>query len=375
MLWGDSMRYIFLILISFVLFGCAATDTGQVTRSGPVAVAHGGGSVYTGSSSGVRLDRAFSYPMSLAGGRSASIVTIKSAETDTDQSLARLFRSAGYRNTSHITVTDISAVAQIMAADVIYFDGGVQTRLMRKLNAHPSVRDAIRARYAQGAVVAGISAGAAALSDLMICCDRGGKAIPSRGLALLPNVVIDQHYSERGRQFRLAQIISANPEKIGVGIDEEMAVAFQGTTARVIGSGGRVTIVRFENGELVQESFGSGTIDISGGADLGQSGRSEPVTTTAAAPRILPRPLVIEGNRRLMCASPEAVRTTIGKNGITALREGAIVGLEPGCKLSSESIPIAVVQQSVSEAPSVSSDGQQLFLSTLPDGRSFTVVR
>ncbi len=362
-----------LVCFSFgLLLSCGASQGVDVTRSGPIAVAHGGGNVFTVTNGRTELDRALSYPMTLAGGRSANIVTIKSAETDSDQSFAQLFRNAGYRNTSHLTVSDPNAVAQIMAADVIYFDGGVQTRLMRKLNANPDVLAAIRARHAQGAVVAGISAGAAALSDLMICCDRGGRAIPSRGIGLLPNIVVDQHYSERSRQFRLAQIITANPNKIGVGIDEEMAVSFQGNSARVVGSGGRVTIVRVENGQLVQESFGSGTIDL--GASVG-SGRAEPVVTAAPAARILPRPLVIEGNRRILCSSAEGVRASVAQNTVTALREGSVRGLAAGCSLSSESIPLEVVLEAELAAPSVTSDGQQLFVTALPDGRFYTIVR
>ena len=366
------MRVLIALFFSALLASCASAPSVDVTRSGPVAVAHGGGNVFTVTNGRTQLDRALAYPMSLAGGRGANIVTVKSAETDTDQTFARLFRNAGYRNTTHLTVTDPNAVAQIMAADVIYFDGGVQTGLMRKLNANPDVLAAIKARYAQGAIVAGISAGAAALSDLMICCDRAGRAIPSRGLGLLPDVVIDQHYSERSRQFRLAQIITANPGKIGIGIDEEMAVAFQGNTAQVIGFGGRVTVVRVENGQLMEESFRSGTIDLHASSG---SGRPEPTVTQAPAARILPRPLVIEGNRRIICDTAEAVRATVARNTVSALREGSVRNVATGCTLSAESIPLETVLQADSVAPSVTSDGQQLFLTALPDGRFYTIVR
>lgn len=249
----------FVIVLFLAACGSTtSTTSGSVTRA---VVAHGGGNVWTSSSSGIQLDRAFAEPMRLAGGRSVRIVTVSSQETDGDTSLRDLFVRAGYRNVYHLNVRDPNAVSEIAQANVIYFDGGVQTRLMRKLNASPAIRDAIRHRYAQGAIVAGISAGAAALSDLMICCDRAGRAVSSLGIGLLPKVVIDQHYSERNRQFRLDQIISENPSLVGVGIDEGMAVVFTGDQMRVIGSGGGVTIVRMEKGVITRSGFRGGVMN------------------------------------------------------------------------------------------------------------------
>ena len=252
------MKKLAVISLLFLISCSAETgSSGAVTRA---IVAHGGGDVWIGSSSGVTLTRAFAEPMRLAGGRSAKIVTIASRESDADNSLRDLFVRAGYRNVYHLNTRDPNAVAEIMEANVIYFDGGVQTRLMRKLNANPTIRDAIVARYNQGAIIAGVSAGAAALSDLMICCDRGGQAVPSRGLGLLSDVVIDQHYTERNRQFRLDQIISQNPELIGIGIDEEMAVVFSDGQARVVGQGGSVTVVKIIDGRINQERRRTGAI-------------------------------------------------------------------------------------------------------------------
>jgi cyanophycinase len=59
------------------------------------------------------------------------------------------------------------------------------------------------------------------------------------GLRLLPDVVIDTHFAERGRIGRLVGAVAQNPANLGIGIDEDTAIIVddeQGFT--VIGSGG-----------------------------------------------------------------------------------------------------------------------------------------
>ena len=46
----------------------------------------------------------------------------------------------------------------------------------------------------------------------------------SGGLGLIDSIIVDQHFRERNRLFRLATAISINPHKIGVGIDENTAI-------------------------------------------------------------------------------------------------------------------------------------------------------
>lgn len=361
----------------FLLFLAACGETTSTSSSAPVTraiVAHGGGNVWTGYSSGIRLDRAFAEPMRLAGGRSARIVTVSSQETDGNASLRDLFVKSGYRNVYHLNVRDPNAVAEIAQANVIYFDGGVQTRLMRKLNANPTIRDAIRNRYAQGAVVAGVSAGAAALSDLMICCDRGGRAVPSRGIGLLPNVVIDQHYSERNRQFRLDQIISQNPNLIGIGIDEGMAVVFTGEQMRLTGSGGSVTLVRSNNGQNERVRMTSGTVDLGASNSAFKNASVGPLPTIA--PNIIQRPIIIDANSALFCQSVEAVKRTIAANEILSLRAGSVANVAGGCTIYRNSKgPYGPLEGRTSSHVATTKDGQQLFVSTTASGEfSYTFI-
>ena len=46
----------------------------------------------------------------------------------------------------------------------------------------------------------------------------------SPGLGLIKDVIIDQHFAQRGRIGRLLTGIAQNPEVLGIGIDEDTAI-------------------------------------------------------------------------------------------------------------------------------------------------------
>ena len=57
------------------------------------------------------------------------------------------------------------------------------------------------------------------------------------GMAFLKDVTIDQHLLKRNRQFDLLSVIEAHPELLGIGIDEDTAIAVQGDRFEVMGLG------------------------------------------------------------------------------------------------------------------------------------------
>jgi cyanophycinase len=59
----------------------------------------------------------------------------------------------------------------------------------------------------------------------------------SRGLGLLPEVIVDSHFAERGRFGRLLSAVAQEPALLGVGIDEDTAVVVEGGRFRTIGRG------------------------------------------------------------------------------------------------------------------------------------------
>ena len=114
-------------------------------------------------------------------------------------------------------------------------------------------RDAARGRdhdpVPAGAVVAGTSAGASAMSSHMIAFGASGATPKHRmaqiaaGLGLLPGVIVDQHFQQRNRLGRLLSLIAQNPSLLGLGVDEDTAgVVGPDSIMEVIGRGS-VTVV------------------------------------------------------------------------------------------------------------------------------------
>ncbi|HET6398187.1 MAG TPA: cyanophycinase [Candidatus Thermoplasmatota archaeon] len=133
-------------------------------------------------------------------------------------------------------------VERLRKADVIYFTGGDQVRLSETLRGSKAL-DVIRERYEQGAVVAGTSAGAAAMSEVMLA--RGtvegglnkGNVSTDGGLGLMPHTIIDTHFVQRGRFARLMEAVAHEPELTGIGISEDTAIIVrEGHKLEVVGS-------------------------------------------------------------------------------------------------------------------------------------------
>lgn len=117
----------------------------------------------------------------------------------------------------------------IKRSGVIFFTGGDQLRLTTVLGGSATLR-AIRERLRAGAVVAGTSAGAAAMPSTMIyngsALDalRKGAVNMTFGLGFVRGMIIDSHFLERGRFTRLMEVGASNPEQLGVGLGEDAAV-------------------------------------------------------------------------------------------------------------------------------------------------------
>ena len=57
------------------------------------------------------------------------------------------------------------------------------------------------------------------------------------GFGLLPGVIVDQHFAERGRIGRLIGAIAQNPRILGIGLDEDAAILVRRGRFQVLGSG------------------------------------------------------------------------------------------------------------------------------------------
>jgi cyanophycinase len=124
----------------------------------------------------------------------------------------------------------------------IFFSGGDQLRITSQIG-DTGIEAKVRALYERGGVIAGTSAGASAMSDTMLVrgtsseTHRIGDLHMSPGLGLIRDVIIDQHFAERGRFGRLLGAVAHNPRVLGMGIDEDTAAIVEGDEFEVIGSG------------------------------------------------------------------------------------------------------------------------------------------
>jgi cyanophycinase len=124
----------------------------------------------------------------------------------------------------------------------IFFSGGDQLRITSQIG-DTGIEAKVRALYERGGVVAGTSAGASVMSETMLVkgtskeTHRIGDLHMAPGMGLIRDVIIDQHFAERGRFGRLLGAVAHNPRVLGLGIDEDTAAVVEGDQFRVIGSG------------------------------------------------------------------------------------------------------------------------------------------
>jgi cyanophycinase len=195
--------------------------------------------------------------IALAGGTDATIAVISTASSlgaEAGQRYRQVFTELGATavHTLHAVTrpqaNDDAAVRAVNDATGIFMTGGNQLRLASTLGG-TRLADAILERFRLGAVVAGTSAGASAMSSHMIAFGASGATPKQRmaqiaaGLGVLPGVIIDQHFQQRNRLGRLLSLIAQNPSLLGLGIDEDTAgVVGPDHVLEVIGRGS-VTIV------------------------------------------------------------------------------------------------------------------------------------
>jgi cyanophycinase len=184
----------------------------------------------------------------LAGGpEKAKIVVIPTASASADEpkeheSFLKQWKDAKVESVVLLHTRDRKTadtdgfVKPLFDATGIWFSGGDQNRLIQTY-AGTKTEAVIKRRLEAGAVAGGTSAGAAVMSNPMI---EGGtdEAKTGPGLGFLHGVVVDQHFTQRKREKRLAEVVEKNPTYAGLGIDEGTAVVLtKGRLMKVLGEG------------------------------------------------------------------------------------------------------------------------------------------
>jgi cyanophycinase len=124
----------------------------------------------------------------------------------------------------------------------VFFSGGDQLRISSQIGDTP-IEQRVRQIHDRGGLLAGTSAGASVMSETMLVKGTSGESYKigdlhmAPGLGLVRDVIIDQHFAERGRFGRLFGAVAHNPRELGIGIDEDTALVLENEQFQVIGSG------------------------------------------------------------------------------------------------------------------------------------------
>ena len=185
----------------------------------------------------------------LAGGAGGVVIVISTASSlgfEAGERYREIFTGLGIgtvrplHTMSRSQANDATYVRQLDDATGIFLTGGNQLRLSSTIGG-TLLAEAVLDRFRAGAVVAGTSAGASAMSSHMIAFGATGgtpkhrMAALAAGLGVLPSVIVDQHFQQRNRYGRLLSVIAQNPSLLGLGVDED--------TAGVVGPDGLMEVI------------------------------------------------------------------------------------------------------------------------------------
>ncbi len=188
----------------------------------------------------------------LAGGRKSHIVVIPTA-SGYSREVSEAYRDVFTRlrggevdvvdPKTRRDASDPAMVELLDQATGVFLTGGSQSKLAQNIVGTP-VGIAIHRAYERGVVIAGTSAGASIMSRFMISLGEEGLTPRQRssqisaGLGLVENIIIDQHFDQRGRYGRLMSMVASSPNLLGMGIDENTAAEIRdGRAMSIIGAG------------------------------------------------------------------------------------------------------------------------------------------
>jgi cyanophycinase len=192
-----------------------------------------------------------------AGGPEGHVVVVSTASSlggEATEIYRDLFTSLGIGRVSGLHPEERAeandpALGKLLAeATGVFLTGGNQSRLTQVVGG-TKLADGLLLAHDRGAVLAGTSAGASAMASHMVAFGQSGPTPKNRmvqlaaGLGVIQNVVIDQHFEQRGRVGRLLALVAQSPALLGIGVDEDTcAIVHPDRTLQVIGKGA-VTIV------------------------------------------------------------------------------------------------------------------------------------
>ena len=187
--------------------------------------------------------------LDLAGGKKAVVAVLPQASRrpEAGSESTTMWKTAGAAEAFVVDVEQSDKAKKLLdRATLIWMSGGSQSRLAEALRTYGVAAHVLR-RHRDGVVVGGTSAGAAVMSEVMIARGRSdsisSNAVETaKGLGLLTDFIIDQHFLRRSRFNRLLSTVLAHRHLVGLGIDERTAAIVQGRRIDVVGEGAVVVV-------------------------------------------------------------------------------------------------------------------------------------
>ncbi|CAM3679101.1 cyanophycinase [Mesobacillus zeae] len=150
------------------------------------------------------------------------------------------------------TQSTLDAVSELSA---LFITGGDQKRLSDFIRG-TSLHRLLTERWRSGMLIGGTSAGASIMGKTMIIYSEMKSNDDhlfiemGKGFGFVDSLLIDQHFSQRGRFGRLIGAVAENKELMGIGIDENTAILVSENKFKVIGEH-QVFVIDGNSGTLV----------------------------------------------------------------------------------------------------------------------------
>jgi cyanophycinase len=173
----------------------------------------------------------------LAGGKKSRILVCAAASAEPERSLEAFRKDLQKLGVAEVFQSPLNSrqeadsdelVEMLAKSTAVLLTGGDQLRATSMM-AGTRFGDQLKDAYQRlGMLLAGTSAGAAAMSSTMIIRGIGDTVRRDAvelapGLGFLRNITVDTHFDRGGRVHRLMTVLAQNPATLGVGIDEDTA--------------------------------------------------------------------------------------------------------------------------------------------------------
>ncbi|MCY0977312.1 cyanophycinase [Chryseobacterium wangxinyae] len=189
------------------------------------------------------------------------VITIASSEPasmrDTYQ---KTFDDIGYTNFGFLHDTEETPIAdylkRIADSKTVFFTGGDQSKICQHFE-NSDIQRALQEKYQNDGdfIIAGTSAGAMSIPQIVICEAENGEAILANdiklesGLGLITNLIADTHFVSRGRFGRLTHAVLLHQDLYGVGLGEDTALLIKDGNKAICKGSGMVIMISAKNVE------------------------------------------------------------------------------------------------------------------------------